>query len=91
VQEALTNVRKHAVEARTVQIVIRHVPGAVEIEVRDDGHPRASRGGPAPHVGFGLVGLRERVALYAGEFRAGPEVNGGFCVSARLPLVEAGH
>ena len=80
-QEALTNVVKHADTDRArVQIVYGR--GEVEIEVTDDG---VGRGGAVVAGGHGLVGMRERVALYGGEFAAGPRPMGGFRVWARLP------
>jgi signal transduction histidine kinase len=81
VQEALTNVMKHAGEARA-RVRIRYERDAVEIGVTDDG-----RGGPNDDGGGrGLAGMRERVALFGGTFRAGPRGEGGYEVSVRLPL-----
>jgi signal transduction histidine kinase len=91
VQEALTNVLKHAGPARA-EVTVDCTDGAVTIEVTDDG-----RGSPAaPAVpgeagvggGQGLVGMRERVALFGGDLRAGPRPGGGFTVCARLPTGE---
>ncbi|NJP96027.1 sensor histidine kinase [Nonomuraea sp. FMUSA5-5] len=83
VQEALTNTRKHAAGARsTVRLAYR--PGLVEVEVADDG--RAPSGGG--ELGLGLAGMAERVSLCGGELRAGPAPEGGFVVSARIPLTE---
>jgi signal transduction histidine kinase len=80
-QEALTNVVKHAGTDRArVQIVYGR--GEVEIEVTDDG---VGQGAAVVTGGHGLVGMRERVALYGGEFTAGPRPLGGFRVWARLP------
>jgi signal transduction histidine kinase len=79
VQEALTNVVKHAPGARA-QVTIRHRPDSLEIEVRNPGPPAA----PAP-PGQGLRGMAERVALYDGRFDAGPDPD-GFRVSAAFPL-----
>jgi signal transduction histidine kinase len=80
-QEALTNVVKHAGTDRArVQIVYGR--GEVEIEVTDDG---VGPGAADMTGGHGLVGMRERVALYGGEFAAGPRPAGGFRVWARLP------
>jgi signal transduction histidine kinase len=84
-QEALTNVMKHAgTDQARVQIVYRK--GEVEIEVTDDG---AGRSAAVVTGGHGLVGIRERVALYGGEFAAGPRPVGGFRVWARLPARDA--
>jgi len=84
-QEALTNVVKHAgTDQARVQIVYGR--GEVEIEVTDDG---VGRGAAVVTGGHGLVGMRERVALYGGEFAAGPRPLGGFRVWARLPARDA--
>ena len=81
-QEALTNVIKHAGPARA-SVVVRYTDHDVTVEVSDDGHATAS---PAGAGGHGLVGMRERAAVHGGELIAGPAPNGGFRVSARLPL-----
>jgi signal transduction histidine kinase len=78
IQEALTNVVKHAPGARA-QVTIRHLRGSLEIEVRNPGRPAD----PVTH-GQGLRGMAERVALYDGRFDAGPDRD-GFRVSARFP------
>jgi signal transduction histidine kinase len=81
VQEALTNALKHAAPAR-VEVVVRYAEDAVVIEVSDDGSaPAAGRG-----TGSGLVGMRERVALFGGELRAGKRVEGGWALHATLPI-----
>jgi signal transduction histidine kinase len=81
VQEALTNVVKHAGPARA-SVVVRYSHRAVEVEVTDDG--RQAVNGNAP--GYGLAGMRERVELHGGTLEAGSRSEGGFCVKARLPL-----
>ena len=81
VQEALTNVLKHARNARAF-VQVRYGRDALEVCVENDG---AARSGPALE-GRGLVGMRERVSLYRGELVAGPRDGGGFAVRARLPL-----
>jgi signal transduction histidine kinase len=82
VQEALTNVRKHAGRPAKASVVVRYGIAALELEVADDG-----RGATAPTAGgHGLVGMRERVAFFGGEFSAGPAAAGGFVVRARFPL-----
>ena len=87
VQEALTNVIKHAGPARCdVQIEI--TGGQVAVGVTDDGHPRPITPGRAD--GHGLIGMRERVSLYGGEFTAGPRPGGGFEVCVRLPVSPVG-
>jgi signal transduction histidine kinase len=83
VQEALTNAIKHA-QATRADVVVRYEDGAVELVVTDDG--RGSSDGSAESGGHGLVGMRERVAVYGGELEAGPEPGGGFALRARLPL-----
>jgi signal transduction histidine kinase len=80
VQEALTNVLKHAGPAHA-QVVVRYEEGAVTLEICDDGRgPNGSK-----VTGHGLVGMRERVGVYGGELTTGPRPGGGFRVSARLP------
>ena len=81
VQEALTNVRKHAGPAHAT-VRVRYGVDAIELHVDDDG-----RGASAVYGGGnGLVGMRERAALCGGELRAGPRPGGGWSVTARLPL-----
>ncbi|HEU4657185.1 MAG TPA: sensor histidine kinase [Capillimicrobium sp.] len=83
VQEALTNVRKHAPgAAATVEVLWRD--GALELRVTDDGP-----GGTPADGGHGLIGMRERVRLHGGELVAGPRPEGGFAVHARLPMEPA--
>ena len=84
VQEGLTNVLKHA-GASHAEVVVRHRPDALQLEVRDDGRGPANGGSP----GHGLVGIRERVKLYDGEMTAGPVNGGGFVLSASLRLKDA--
>ena len=82
VQEALANVVRHAgAEHATVRLT--YDPRAVVVEVVDDGRGAANGGSKAGH---GLIGLRERVELYGGDFEAGPRAEGGFGVRARLPV-----
>ena len=88
IQEALTNVRKHAAAARA-QVRVGYEPDRLRIEVSDDGGPRGAVGETAPNVsgpGHGLIGMRERVQLYDGRMQAGPMPGGGFRVEAVLPL-----
>jgi signal transduction histidine kinase len=84
VQEALTNTIKHAGPVRT-RITVRYGERELELEVSDDG-PGPSANGVERASGHGLVGMRERVASYGGELRAGPGPEGGFVVRASLPL-----
>jgi signal transduction histidine kinase len=83
VQEALTNAIKHA-QATRADVIVRYGDGVVELAVTDDGH--GSSDGSADSGGHGLVGMRERVAVYGGELEAGPKPGGGFALRARLPL-----
>ncbi|SDQ78463.1 sensor histidine kinase [Quadrisphaera sp. DSM 44207] len=82
VQEALTNVVRHA-GARRASVRLRWLSGAVEVEVVDDGRAAPSGGG-----GLGLVGMRERLALHGGLLDVGPRPDGGWRVRARFPLPE---
>jgi signal transduction histidine kinase len=83
IQEALTNAIKHA-GATSAEVVVRYGDGAVELLVADDG--RGLSDGAAESGGHGLVGMRERVAVYGGELEAGPRPEGGYSLRARLPL-----
>ena len=83
VQEALTNVLKHAGPARA-DVTVGCADGAVMIEVTDNGG--ADPAGAADAGGYGLAGMRERVAVFGGELQAGPRAGGGFAVRARLPV-----
>jgi signal transduction histidine kinase len=85
IQEALTNSLKHAGQA-SARVAVRYVPGAVEIEVADDGRGAASSLAHRDGTGHGLVGMRERVSLYGGNLEAGPAPSGGFRVAARIPV-----
>ena len=84
VQEALANVAKHAAATRA-WIVVRYEQRAVEVEIGDDGRG-PDGGGTADDGGHGLVGMRERVALYGGTLELGGRAGAGFTVHARLPL-----
>lgn len=82
VQESVTNVVRHA-GARSCRVTLDYRSAdALAIEVTDDGRGRGS----GTDTGFGLAGMRERVALLDGEFAAGPRPEGGFRVAARLPI-----
>jgi signal transduction histidine kinase len=88
VQEALTNIRKHAAYApATVLLTVSDGDLLVEIDNEPPVSP-ATRppADPLPSGGHGLLGLRERAALLGGDFHAGPTDGGGFTVRARLPL-----
>jgi signal transduction histidine kinase len=80
-QEALTNVLKHAGPAR-VEIRITYEPDALALEVADDGR---GVNGRSKDGGHGVMGMRERVGVYGGSFEAGPRPGGGFRVRVRLP------
>ncbi len=88
VQEALTNVLKHAGKPRTT-VRLDYREAELVVEVADAGRPIPAAG-PAssavPGSGRGLLGLRERIALYGGELDAGPRPGGGWLVRARLPV-----
>jgi len=80
VQEGLTNALKHAKGARA-EVVVRYIDSSVELEISDDGPGVPDGDG----MGHGLVGMRERVALYGGTLEAGPREGGGFVLRAQLP------
>jgi signal transduction histidine kinase len=82
-QEATTNVLKHA-RARRVDIRVRYSQSMLALDVRDDGAGNSTD--TASSSGHGLIGMRERVALFGGELRAGRDPAGGFSVHARLPI-----
>src|SRR4051795_11118510 len=81
VQEGLTNALKHAKGARA-EVLVRYIDTSVELEIADDG-PGLPGGDGGGH---GLVGMRERVALYGGTIDAGPRDGGGFVLRAQLPV-----
>ncbi|MFJ5829281.1 sensor histidine kinase [Streptomyces sp. NPDC093089] len=87
VQESVTNVVRHSGADSCTVTVDHRDPASLAVTVEDRGpvagHARASAG---PGSGYGLTGMRERVAVLHGEFGAGPRPGGGFRVTARLPL-----
>ncbi len=85
VQEALTNTLKHA-HASGARVSVRYVADALELEVVDDGADRPPVNGETG--GHGLIGMRERVALFGGELSASHRADRGYEVHARLPLEE---
>jgi len=86
VQEALTNVVKHAGPA-SAQVTVGYHDQNVTVEVTDDGRGAAAPTGDGPvATGHGLIGMRERVAAFGGDLEAGPRPGGGFRVAARLPF-----
>jgi signal transduction histidine kinase len=93
VQEALTNVRKHAGPEAAAEVTLRYGPDGLLVRVADDGRgaaglPRYNAAAPDPG-GHGLTGMRERAATYGGTVRAGPRPAGGFEVTVHLPLTLA--
>ena len=85
VQEALTNCLKHA-GATLATVTLTYREAAVEIEVVDDGGAATVPDGGS--AGHGLIGMRERVAIYAGELSVGPGTGGGFRVHATFPFTQ---
>jgi len=88
VQEALTNILKHAGPAKA-SVVVRYGDDALELHVLDDGDGAAPARSADAGQGHGLIGIRERVAIYGGAVEAGPAADGGFELRARLPLDSA--
>ena len=84
IQEGLTNALKHA-KADRAEVIVRYGAGELELEVADNG----TGSGDGKGGGHGLVGMRERVAVYGGELEAEPRPEGGFRLRARLPLEAA--
>lgn len=85
IQEALTNVRKHAGSEAKAEVSVVRVGPNIEVTVLDDGHP-ADDGAPAAGGGHGLLGMRERVTALRGTLTTGPRYGGGFRVHAILPV-----
>jgi signal transduction histidine kinase len=92
VQEALTNVTKHAA-AEEARITLAYAEDGLTLTVTDDGNgdapfpaPDSGSGGSGGSGGFGLMGMRERAQSVGGRLRAGPRPGGGFEVTAELPL-----
>jgi signal transduction histidine kinase len=95
VQEALTNVHRHAA-ASEVQVAVRYRPAAVEVEVCDNGvgsQSREASGDGSGHgghgSGHGLIGMRERASMYGGRLHVSSVPGTGFQVQAVIPLEEA--
>jgi signal transduction histidine kinase len=82
VQEALTNVMKHAGRGASTRVVVARSKGELSVDVRDTGGGRSD----ADPAGLGLAGMRERVAIFGGTLDVGPTEDGGFRLHARLPL-----
>jgi signal transduction histidine kinase len=85
VQEALTNVRKHAGRSRA-SVHVTCSDTAIVAEIDNDGASEPLADPIVPGAGHGLIGMRERVALYGGTLSAGPSAAGGFQVRADIPL-----
>ncbi len=99
VQEALTNVLKHAGPTTRVDVTIGHRPGSLTVEVVDDGRGAAALAGLGRSAagtqtgngtggGHGLLGMRERTEVWGGELKTGPVAGGGYRVRAVLPYGE---
>ena len=92
VQESLTNVMKHAGTPTQVTVTVKYLPSDLSVEITDDGRGLASRPTPAAagttdatSRGHGLIGMRERVAVWGGELSTGPRPGGGYRVRAIFP------
>ncbi|MFC5187043.1 sensor histidine kinase [Actinomadura harenae] len=85
VQEALTNALKHGGPRTSAKVLLHYGDDEVTVEIVDDGRGAAA---PDDGHGHGLVGMRERAAVYGGEVDAGPRPGGGFEVRARIPVRE---
>jgi len=85
VQEALTNVRKHAGRSRAA-VRVTCSDTAIVAEILDEGAGRSTTEAAVPGAGQGLIGMRERVALYGGTLIAGPSAAGGYLVQASIPI-----
>jgi signal transduction histidine kinase len=89
IQEALTNVIKHA-DCQSATVTICYRADSVTVEIADKGLAAPGAGvAPAGNgSGHGIIGMRERVAVFSGQFTAGPRPDGGFRVRARFPVPE---
>jgi signal transduction histidine kinase len=86
VQEALTNVIKHAPPDAAARVAVDFGPETIRIEVANAGGTPVGRPAPLPSSGRGLAGMRERVAMFGGTLDAGPTGDGGFRLAATLLL-----
>ncbi|MGW6131554.1 sensor histidine kinase [Cellulomonas sp. NPDC055163] len=86
-QEALTNILKHAGPDPTVTVVVQWLDASLVLEVGDDGRGAAAE---SDGLGQGLLGMRERAAMFGGSVTAGPRPGGGFRVRAQIPLPPVG-
>nr|WP_281353563.1 sensor histidine kinase [Phytoactinopolyspora mesophila] len=90
VQEALTNVLKHAGPDATAEVRLDWTPAGLLLSITDDGRGAAadsSLRNEAAGAGNGIPGMSERAALYGGKLQAGPVLGGGFVVRARIPYL----
>jgi len=85
VQEALTNVRRHAGASANASVRICYDTDWLVVEVDDDGRGEATSLSEVG-AGQGIIGMRERVEIYGGAFTSGPRPGGGFAVRAVLPV-----
>jgi signal transduction histidine kinase len=85
VQEALTNVLRHAGPA-TAEVVVRYGPSELELSITDDGIGLDRSHAASHRPGYGLLGMRERVGLFGGSLWLGTPPGGGYRVAASLPL-----
>ncbi|PTU54682.1 sensor histidine kinase [Sphaerisporangium cinnabarinum] len=88
-QEALTNVLKHAGPDPEVTVVVRWGATTLDLEVEDDGRGASSAAEARQEArsgGYGVLGMRERAALFGGSVQVGPRAGGGFRVHLRLPV-----
>jgi signal transduction histidine kinase len=84
-REALTNVLRHA-GASTASVQVNHRDGRVEVAIRDDGAGSGDGRRPGSGTGHGIAGMRERAEALGGSMSAGPSSDGGFLVTATLPV-----
>ncbi|MEV7972667.1 sensor histidine kinase [Cellulomonas sp. NPDC089187] len=85
-QEALTNVLKHAGPSPTVTVLVQWAARSLVVEIADDGRGASAE---SDGLGHGLLGMRERAAMFGGTVSSGPRPGGGFRVRAELPLPAA--
>jgi signal transduction histidine kinase len=84
IQESLTNILKHAGPARAT-VTLKYLPDMLELDIRDNGKGRIANGEKKPG-GRGIIGMTERASLHGGKLETGNIPDGGFFVSAKLPL-----
>jgi signal transduction histidine kinase len=91
IQEAITNVIKHAA-TDSCQLSVAYQDDALKLEITDNGSAgrSASGGNGSPAAGHGITGMRERVGMYGGQFQAAPLPGRGFRVTAVFPLAGPG-